>query len=195
MNPTQMATERIGFFAGRIPAHQLSKSHSETHWYVGQTCARHEKRVAEQLAMRAIEHFLPLYETVSGWKDRRVTLQLPLFPGYIFVRLPLMERRRALEIPGVARLVSFGGLPVPMQDQEMEAMRTGLSARLRVEPHPYLLAGRRVRIVAGPLAGLEGIVLRRKGRLRFVLSVELIQRSVAVDVDASEIRALGRWGE
>jgi len=169
---------------------ELSMSCSEPHWYVAQTCARHEKRVAEQFEVRGIEHFLPLYETVSRWKDRRVRLQLPLFPGYIFVRVPLRQRLRALEVPSVVRLVGFGSLPMPVPDQEMEAMRNGLTNRLRAEPHPYLTVGRRVRIKSGPLAGLHGILLRKKGIYRFVLSVDLIQRSVAADVDVADIEPL-----
>jgi len=159
----------------------------EPHWYVAQTCARHEKCVAEQLAGRKIEKFLPIYETVNRWKDRRVRLQLPIFAGYIFVRLPLRERLRVLELPSVVKLLAFGGLPVALPDEEMEAMRNGLTSQLRAEPHPYLTAGRRVRMRSGPLAGLTGILLRKKGCFRFVLSVELIRRSVIVDADVADI--------
>jgi transcription antitermination factor NusG len=169
---------------------KLSGIHLEPRWYVAQTCSRHEKRVAEQLSTRGIENFLPLYEMVSRWKDRRVRVQLPLFPGYVFVRVALQERRRALEIPSVARLVGFGGLPVPLPDDEMEAMRNGLVGQLRAEPHPYLTVGRRVRIKFGPLAGLQGILLRKKASYRFVLSLELIHRSIVVDVDAADLLPL-----
>ena len=169
----------------------LLASASEPHWYVAQTRAHHEKRVAEQLSARGVEHFLPLYENVSHWKDRRVRLHLPLFAGYIFVRVPLQERLRALQVPSVARFVAFGGVPVPIPDHEMEALRSGLSSRLRIEPHPYLTAGRRVHIKSGPLAGLNGILVRRKKSFRFVLSVELIERSVIADVDIANIEPLG----
>jgi transcription antitermination factor NusG len=165
----------------------LPESYSKPRWYVAQTRSRHEKSVAAQLNERGVEHFLPLYEAVSRWKDRRVRLQLPLFAGYIFVRMPLRERLRALEIPSIVRLVGFGGLPIPMPDDEMEAMRNGLTIKLRVEPHPYLTAGRRARIKSGPLAGLGGILLRKKGSFRFVLSVELIQRAVITDVNIADI--------
>lgn len=165
----------------------LPVEHFAPRWYVAQTCSRHEKRVAEQLKGKDIEHLLPVYETVSRWKDRRVRLELPLFPGYVFVRLPLRERLSVLEIPSIARLVGFGGLPVALPDNEMEAIRNGLTSRLRIKPHPYLTIGRRVRIKAGPLAGLEGILLRKKGTFRFVLTVTLIQRSVIADVDIADI--------
>jgi transcription antitermination factor NusG len=159
-------------------------------WYVAQTRSRHEKSVAEQLEGKGIEHFLPLYETVSRWKDRRMRLQMPLFAGYIFVRFPLSERLRALEIPGLARLVSFGGLAVALPDDEMEAMRNGLMSSLRAEPHPYLIVGRRVRIMGGPFAGIEGVLKRKKSNLRVVVSLDLIQRAIAVDVAATDIEPL-----
>lgn len=162
----------------------------EQRWYAIYTCAQHEKRVAEQLARRDVEHFLPLYRAVHRWKDRRVHLELPLFPGYVFVRVPLQDRLRVLEIPRVVHFVGFGGLPAALPDAELETLRSGLSKQLHAEPHPFLSVGRRVRIVCGPLAGLEGILRHRKNNLRLVISVELIQRSMAVDVDATDIQPL-----
>jgi len=155
-------------------------------WYAAYTCANHEKRVREQLQQRSVEHFLPLYESVRRWKDRRVRLHLPLFPGYVFVRLALRERLRVLEIPSVVRLVGFNGYPTALPDDEMEALRCGLG-QLNSQPHPYLTVGRRVRIIRGPLEGREGILIRKKGLLRVVLSVDLILRSVAVEVDATDV--------
>jgi len=163
------------------------EAYVEERWYAAYTCANHEKRVAKQLEERAVEHFLPLYGSVRRWKDRKVKLELPLFPGYVFVRLALRDRLRVLQTPGVARLVGFGGLPAALPDQEMEAMRNGLERQLRLEPHPYLTIGRRVRLKSGPLMGLEGFLVRRKGLLRLVLSLDLIQRSVAVEVDAADV--------
>ena len=159
-------------------------------WYVAQTCSRHEKRIADQLQRRGIEHFLPLYEKVSKWKDRSARVQLPLFAGYIFLHIPFRERLRALEVSGVVRLVAFGPTPVPVPDNEIEALRNGLDNHLRVEPHPFLTVGRRVRVNSGPLAGLQGILLRRKGALRFVLSLEMIQRSVIADMDIADIEPI-----
>ncbi len=159
-------------------------------WYAAYTSANHEKRVAEQLGVRSVEHFVPLYESVRRWKDRKVRLQLPLFPGYVFVRLALHDRLCVLQVPGVARLVGFNGLPCPLSDSEIEALKAGLASGVRAEPHPYLTVGRRVRMKAGSLAGLEGILVRRKNRTRFVISLDLIQKSVAVEVDASEVEAI-----
>lgn len=121
------------------------------------------------------------------WKDRRVRLQLPLFPGYVFVRLALRDHLKVLQVPSVVRLVGFGRMPTPLADEEIESLRRALTGGLRAEPHPYLKVGRRVRIVTGPLAGREGILKRWKGDLRVVLSTDLIQRSILVDVDPSSV--------
>jgi transcription antitermination factor NusG len=168
----------------------LPAAHSELRWYAAYTCANHEKRVAEQLGVREVEHFLPLYASVRRWKDRRVTLDLPLFPGYVFVRMTLGERLRVMEVPGVARLVGFDGTPAALPADEIEALRTSIASEARLEPDPFLTVGRRVRIKAGPLAGMEGVLRRRKGSFRVVMSIELIQRSVAVDADAADVEAV-----
>jgi transcription antitermination factor NusG len=160
------------------------------HWYAAYTRANHERRVADQLAEREVEHFVPEYESVRRWKDRRVCLAMPLFPGYVFVHLALRDRLRVLQVPGIARLVGFGGHPIPLPNEQIEGLRGGLNGQLRAEPHPYLTAGRRVRVRSGPLAGTQGILLRRKGNFRLVISVELIQRAVAVDVDAVDVEAV-----
>jgi transcription antitermination factor NusG len=159
-------------------------------WYAAYTSANHEKRVATQLAQRGVEHFLPLYEAVHRWKDRRVRLQSPLFPGYVFVRLPLSEKLKILQLPGVARLVGFGDRPVSLPEDEIESLRRGFRGDMKMEPHPYLSEGHRVRIMRGPLTGLDGILLRKKGNLRLVLSIDLIMRSIVVDVDAADIRPI-----
>src|SRR6266581_4964648 len=108
------------------PAALLPSSYLEEHWYAAYTCANHEKRVAAELQARAVEHFLPLYSSARRWKDRRVMLDLPLFPGYVFVRLALRDRLRVVQIPSVVRMVGFGGLPTALPDTEMEIMRAGL---------------------------------------------------------------------
>src|SRR5712691_3777073 len=119
----------------RVP---LPMDYVEPHWYVAHTSANHEKRVTKQLQERSVENFLPLYDSVRRWKDRRMKLQLPLFPGYVFVRLPLRDRLKVLQVPGVAHLISFNSRPAVLPDTEVEALRAGLATQLRVEPHPYL---------------------------------------------------------
>ena len=167
--------------AGGYPAY------AEPRWYASYTCANHEKRIAAQFNERSIENFLPLYETVRRWKDRRVRIALPLFPGYIFVRHSLRNRLEILQVPGVVRLVGFNNVAAPLPVEDIETLRSGLNRPSGAEPHPYLTVGRRVRIVHGPFEGLAEILVRRKGRLRVVVSIELIMRSVAMDVDVADV--------
>lgn len=162
----------------------------EARWYAAYTSAHHEKRVAEQLSARAVEYFLPLYSSRRRWQDRHVLLQLPLFPGYVFVRISLGQRMRVLQVPGVVHLVSVKRQPTPIPDEEMERLRTGLSASLCAKPHPFLTVGRRVRIVRGPLQGLAGILVRKKGLTRVVVSLEMIQRSISVDLEMDAVEPI-----
>ncbi len=157
------------------------------HWYAVYTCANHERRVADQFAYRGVEHFLPQYESLRRWRDRKVRLQLPLFPGYVFVQLALRDRLRVLQVPGVVRLVGFDGHAVPLPEEEVARIRGILGQGFRAEPHPYLEVGRRVRVMRGPLEGMEGIIVRRKNGSRFVISFELIQRSMSVEVSGLEL--------
>ena len=162
----------------------------EASWYAAHTCSRHEKRIAEQLSKKEIELFLPLYRSVHRWKDRQTQVELPLFPGYLFVRIALKDRLQVLQAPGLVRLVGFNGLPTPVPEAEIQALRKGMESAVNVEPHPYLNLGRRARIKNGPLQGIEGILVRKKSVFRLVLSVDLIMRSVAVEVDASDVELI-----
>jgi transcription antitermination factor NusG len=158
----------------------------EPRWYAAYTCANHEKRVTEQLKRRSVDCFLPLYESVRRWKDRRVRLQLPLFPGYVFVWLALRDRLQVLDIPSVVRLVGFDGHPTPLPVEDIETIRTCLGRRHPMQPHRYVQRGQRVRVLSGPLEGLTGIVVRQKNSTCFVISLELLMRSVAVEIDISD---------
>jgi transcription antitermination factor NusG len=164
-----------------------SNAHSDVLWYAGYTAARHEKKVAEHFAQRDIEHFLPLYETIHRWKNGRHRVQLPLFAGYVFVRIALRDRLRVLEVPGFVRLVSFNGLPYPLPESDIDKMRDALSKGVLAEPYPYLTVGTRVEIRNGPLQGMTGILLRRQNKCRVVISVDLIMRSMAVEVEAGDV--------
>ena len=163
---------------------------AEVPWYAAYTSANHEKRVAQQLEWRGIENYLPVHDCVRRWKDRRVRLQSPLFPGYVFVRLALRDRLRVLQVPGVARLVGFDGRPTPVTAEDIEAIRACLAGNRDVQPHPYVRCGQRVRVLSGPLAGLSGIVVRQKNRTRFVVSFDVLERSVAVEMDDSDLHTL-----
>jgi transcription antitermination factor NusG len=160
----------------------------EPRWYALSTFSNREKVVAEQLRGRAVDHFLPLYNSLRRWKDRRVQLQLPLFAGYIFVHVALRDRLQVLEIPSAVRLVGFGGPPIALAEHEIAAIRRSLTHEVRAEPCPYLTMGKRVRVVSGPLRGLEGIVVRKRNGLRFVISLDLIMRSITVEMNASDLQ-------
>jgi transcription antitermination factor NusG len=157
------------------------------HWYAAYTLPRHEKAVQEQLKLRSVESYLPLYNKRSRWKDRIARLVLPLFPGYVFVRIPLMRRVGVLGTPGIVRLVGFNGRPAAIPDEEIESLRKFLSLRA-AEPSRYLSAGKRVRVLSGPLEGLEGVVVRRKNACRIVVSIDSIQRAVAFEVAAADLQ-------
>lgn len=158
-------------------------------WYALYTYPRHEKCVAERIEQRRFSCVLPLYRSVRRWKDRRKELELALFPGYVFVRMALEHRLQILELPGVVRMVSFNGQPAVVPAEQIETLQARLSGATRIEPHPYLRIGRRVRVRHGAMAGLEGIIVRRKDRCRVVFSIDLIMRSVAVEVDEADLEA------
>ncbi|MFZ3210362.1 MAG: UpxY family transcription antiterminator [Terriglobales bacterium] len=189
-----------GNLNGLLPLHPASTvslwsqttASDQLRWYAVYTKSRHEKRIKEQLDSQSLESFLPLYETVHRWKDRRVLVRLPVFSGYLFVRMVLAEHRKpVVTVPGVVNLVGRPGCPTPIEDHEIEALRLCSVRGQNMMPHAYLTAGRRVRVRQGPLADMEGILVRRKGKSRLILSVQLIARAVAVEVDAADVVAVG----
>jgi transcription antitermination factor NusG len=159
-------------------------------WYAVYTRHQHEKTVAENLSNNGIEVFLPTYSAVRQWKDRTKLLLLPLFPSYVFLHGGLHRRVKVLSTPGVYSIVSIGSQPAAIQETEIEAIRKAVTSNLRVEPHPFLRCGDRVRVKAGPLFGIEGILIRKKSSFRLILSAELLQKSIAVEVDAFSVEPL-----
>lgn len=163
---------------------------SARHWFALYTCANHEARVAGNLGLRAVEHFLPLFQSLRLWRDRRVKLQLPLFPGYVFVRIAVRDRLQVLQVPGVVRLVGFDGLPAILPDEQIDALKRVSEKGWIAQPHPFITVGRHVRIKGGPLQGQAGILVRKKGALRVVVSLAQISCSMIADVEASDIEPL-----
>jgi transcription antitermination factor NusG len=159
----------------------------EQNWYAVYTWAHHEKRVAEMMSQRQIRGFLPVYRSLRRWKDRRKEIELALFPSYVFVHLALRDRVRVLEIPGVVDMVGTRGKPTPLADQEIACFQLGMDGCVKLHPHPFLKIGRKVRVRYGSLAGLEGILIRRKDGPRLVVSIEILMRSVAVEVDETDV--------
>lgn len=156
-------------------------------WYALYTRHQHEKTAAWILSNKGLEIFLPLYSDTRRWKDRVKQISLPLFPCYLFLRGPVERWHSVLMTPGVSTVVEFAGQPAAIPSSEIDAVRQVLAGSLRAEPHPFLKCGDRVRVKAGPLEGLEGILVSKKNLFRLVLSVELLQRSVAVEVDVSMV--------
>ncbi len=169
---------------------ELRALDSSSHWFAVYTSARHEKVVARQFESREIESFLPLYTVPSRWKNGcRVEVDRPLFPSYLFVHIERRDCVRVLQVPGVVSIIGSGREPSSLPTSDIESLRSGLSLR-RFEPHQYLVAGERVRIDSGSLAGMVGVLLRKKNSLRVVLTLDLIMQSVAVEVGIDEIEAL-----
>jgi transcription antitermination factor NusG len=156
-------------------------------WYAAYTFARHEKQVARQLEERHIQAFLPTYKSVRRWKDRRKVLDVPLFPSYIFVQMSTDNRLELLRLPGVLGLVCIQGKPVPVAGDEIQNLMQGIVEGTAIHPHPYLKAGCKVRVRSGVMAGLEGILVRRRDGARVVLSISLLQRSVSVNIDEADV--------
>lgn len=174
--------DRTSLFAGTPPP-----AESLACWYAVCITPRHEKRVAEYLLQRQIENFVPLYRTIHRWKNGcKAQLELPLFPGYLFVRILKKQRLRVLEVPGVMALVGTRTGPVALSEHEIETLRSGLHLQ-KVEPFRELAVGQRVRISSGALAGLTGVLIRNASGLRVVLTVELIHQSVAVEVEGYDV--------
>jgi len=156
-------------------------------WYAVYTRSHQERMVKTQLEGRGVENFLPSYEKMSHWKDRRKLIHLPLFPGYLFVRIPLIRRLEVLKAYGTVQLVGNSAGPVPIPEEQVARVKRFVEVGLRCDPHPYLKVGKKVRIIEGPLGGLEGILVRSKNRSLFVISVEMIQRSVSVELEGWKI--------
>lgn len=161
-------------------------------WFALHVSSRKEAPVAADLEGRGYECFLPKYTSVRRWSDRIKELEQPLFPGYLFSRFEFENRRPLLITPGVLQIVGNGRMPVPLDDSEISALRRAVSSGLPRHPWPYLETGIQVRVKQGNLTGLEGILVNFKGNHRVVLSVRLLQRSVALEVDLSCIAPVNR---
>lgn len=159
-------------------------------WYALMVKPRHEKAVAQNLALRDLEGYLPLYRSRRQWSDRRKDVDLPLFAGYVFCRFGYSSRLSILNTPGVTGIVGFGGREAPLEEVEIANIRALLASGHPVEPWAWLRVGQRVRIEHGSLAGLTGILVREKGIYRVVLNIDILQRSIAVEVDREILQSV-----
>jgi transcription antitermination factor NusG len=156
-------------------------------WWAVYTKHQHEKSVAEMLSGKGFEVFLPLHESMRRWKDRQKLLSLPLFPCYVFVRGLLSRRLQVVTTPGIHMVLSKGEQIEVIPENEIDAIRKAVLGSYRIEPHPFLKVGERVRVTRGSLEGVEGILVRKKNLFRLVLSVDMLAQSVGVEVDASDV--------
>ena len=156
-------------------------------WCAVYTRHQHEKTVSEMLEAKGFEVFLPLYDSTRRWKDRSKVLSLPLFPCYVFIRGAIERRLPVLTTPGVHMIISRGEQVATVAQDEIDAIRRTVEGPFRVEPHPFLRCGERVRVVRGSLEGVEGILTRKKNLFRLVISVEMLAQSVAVEIDAMDV--------
>lgn len=163
---------------------------SSEDWWVIHTRHQHEKVVADMLAARGFDIFLPLYESTRRWKDRKKILSLPLFPCYLFIRGGLERRLQVVSTPGVNMILCRGERAAIVPQDEIEAIQHALAGTARVEPHPNLKCGMRVRVIRGALEGVQGILVRTKNLCRLVLSVDLLAQSVAVEVNAWDVEPI-----
>lgn len=163
-------------------------------WYALHTRFQHEKSAARILDSRGFEVFLPLYSAVHVWKDRKMQVSLPLFPCYLFLRGGLERRLDVVTAPGVLNWVGVGGRPAAIEHNEIEALRRAVENAVRMEPHEYLRTGDRVRVMSGPLAGVSGILVRKKNQYRLILSVEMLGKSAAVEIDGEAVERVKENG-
>lgn len=164
--------------------HSLSFDPGCPYWFVLYVRVNQEKKTALRMANSGIEHFLPSYRSLRHWKDRRVTLEMPLFPGYIFVHLPFTERVKVLSLPNVVGIIGSKNAPSIVSDEEIDCIKRGVEFG-NATPHPALVEGQHVVIVSGVLHGMQGTLLRNQNNTRVVVTVNSIARSFAVDVDIS----------
>ena len=159
-------------------------------WYALHVRERYEKIAASQLSGRGYEVYLPTYQSKRRWSDRTKTLEVPLFPTYMFCRFDFRQRLPILTVPGVNFIVGVGKTPAPVEVKELDAVRLAVSSGLHCEPWPFLEAGHSVRVEHGPLTGLEGFVLNVKNSYRLIISVNLLGRSVSVEVDRDSVKPI-----
>ena len=166
----------------------------EPKWYALTVRYQHERQTEKALRSKGLETMVPLYRSRRHWSDRVKEVEQPLFAGYVLCHFALSDRIQVLDTPGVAQIVGFGGAPAALEDAEIAAIQQVLVSKLPLAPWPYLKAGDRVRVERGPMRGLEGALLRTRQTLRLVIGVELLQRSIAVEVEREAIVPIGRRG-
>jgi len=169
---------------------EVSSQPTLVSWFALQVRGRQEFNISENLGSNGYEWFLPLYKSSKRWSDRIKQVDAPLFPGYVFCRFNPMDRLPILKIPGVIQIVGFNRQLVAVDEDEIRAIQALVASGVPNHPYPYLEVGDKVRIESGPLRGLEGLLVEFQGNHQLVLSVTLLQRSVAVKIDSSSVTSV-----
>jgi transcription antitermination factor NusG len=190
-NTVQLKEKRIKMLT---PQSVETGMHESSAWWVLYTRHQHEKAVAEMLSAKGFEVFLPLYESIRVWKDRSKLLTMPLFPCYVFLRGGLNRRLQVVTTPGVHMILFHGEQVAIVPEAEIRAIRKAVEGPFRVEPHPFLKCGERVRVTRGSLEGVEGVLVRKKNFYRLILSVDMMAQSVAVEIDVTDVEPLTTQG-
>ena len=159
-------------------------------WFAVRVRSNYERVAEQHLADRGYQPFAPSYKVERQWSDRKKEIDQFLFPGYVFCRLNPQDRLPVLSVPGVVGLVGFGKIPAPIPDEEMQRIERCVQSGLLVKPWPYLAVGQTVLIEKGPLSGMEGILADEKGQCRLIVSVNLLRRSVAAEVERAWVRPI-----
>lgn len=156
-------------------------------WFVLTVKPQHERAARQELIIHALEAYVPFYQAKRRWSDRVKTVELPLFPQYVFSRFPIQYRSKVIALPSVSTIVSFGGVPTPISNHEIDMLKRLTSEAVPLMPWPFLRIGQRVRVREGPLMGLEGILVREKAAYRVVVSIEMLHRGVAVELEREQL--------
>jgi len=159
-------------------------------WYAIYTIVRHEKTVNSYLVEKEIESYLPLKKTISRWKDRKKKVYLPLFPGYVFVNIDISDKLSVLKIPGVVHILGISGNPTSIPFEQIDSIKTLLESDLSFIDYPYLVEGNEIIVVNGLLQGVRGRVIERRGEHKLILSVDLIKRSVSLELDINDVEPI-----
>jgi transcription antitermination factor NusG len=159
-------------------------------WFALTAKHQHEATVTRILSGKGVIVFHPTYTVVHRWKDRNKLLQMPVFPGYVFFAGGLDRRVEILSTPGVFSIVSFGNAAAEISGAEIEGIRRAVENTMPLQPHPFLAEGDRVRVTRGPLAGVHGILRRQRDTCRLILSIELLGRSAAVEIDSAVVERI-----
>ena len=165
----------------------FGRLNSETHWYALHTRSRHEKQVNSRLQEKGITSFLPLNTMYRKWSDRYKKVSIPLFSCYVFVKICLRDRLSVLQTEGVVSLVSFSGIPAPIPDRQIESLQMIVEKQLYVSPADYFTAGQRVRVIQGPLKGLEGTLMQVKNQSKLIIGIDGIKQAISVEIDPRDL--------